>query len=95
MSESKKKFDPEGPDYDMESAVAAGITPGENGHWPSREPKSGLLLKGKQHETWNLLEKGEEEAGYKIYKADNGRYYSRKKSKFDDWNQLQKSGPEE
>jgi len=39
-------FDPEGSGYDYESAKAAGLLPDSTGHWPSREPKSGLLLKG-------------------------------------------------
>lgn len=74
-------FDPEGAGYDMESALKYGMKPqiGDDGkpHWQSRVPQTGLLLKGRKHETWNLLEKGEREAGYEIYKKD-GRYYSSK-----------------
>lgn len=77
-------FDPEGEGYDMESALKAGIQPQinpEDGlpHWQSREPKTGLLLKGKKHKTWNLLEEGEKKAGYEIYKGEDGRYYSKQK----------------
>ena len=75
MGNKKKKFDPEGDDYDYESAEKAGLGPDKFGHWPSRDPYTGLLLKGKKHETWDLLEKGEAEAGYTIVKR-NGRYYS-------------------
>jgi len=76
---ASKKFDPEGTDYDYETARAAGIKPDKTGHWQSREPKSGLILKGRKHKTWNLTEKGEKEAGYEIYK-ENGRYKSRRKA---------------
>lgn len=79
---NNQNFDPEGEGYDMESAVESGIKPDpETKHWPSRVPsgpKEGLLLKGKKHETWDLLEKGEKEAGYEIFKS-GGRYYSREK----------------
>jgi len=71
-------FDAESSDYDMESALAAGLKPGADGHWPSRDPKTGLLLKGKKHETWGKLEAGEAAAGMEIYKQ-GGRYYSRPK----------------
>jgi hypothetical protein len=72
-------FDPEGSGYDYRTAVASGIGPDETGHWSSRDPKTGVLLKGRQHETWDLLEEGEREAGYEIYQGDDGRYYSRPK----------------
>ena len=71
-----KPFDPEGSGYDYNSAINAGIRPDESGHWQSRDPSTGLLLKGRKHKTWDLLEKGEKEAGYTIYKK-NGRYYSK------------------
>lgn len=78
------KFDPESDGYDMDAAVAAGlgssIDPSDGKpHWPSRDPNSGLLLKGRKHPTWNLLEQGELEAGMEIFKGDDGRYYSRPK----------------
>ena len=77
------EFDPEGDGYDMDTAVKAGMQPDPvTKHWSSRVPNGpdeGLLLKGKKHHTWDLLEKGEAEAGYEIYKDKNGRYRSRKK----------------
>ena len=76
MPKSKEVFDPEGEGYDYESAKKAGLGPDETGHWPSREPKSGLLLKGRKHKTWYLTEKGERAAGYQIFNH-NGRYYSK------------------
>lgn len=68
-------FDPEGKGYDYETAEKYGIKPDETGHWQSREPKTGLLLKGRGHETWHKTVEGEKEAGYKIFKK-GGRYYS-------------------
>jgi len=74
------KFDPEGEGYDYESAEQAGLTPDDTGHWPSREPSTGLLLKGRKHPTWYKTVEGEDKAGYEIY-YDKGRYYSRLKQK--------------
>ena len=75
------KFDPESAGYDYRSARAAGIKPKRNKagklKWQSRDPKTGLLLKGRKHKTWNLTEAAEKRAGYRIYKA-KGRYYSTK-----------------
>jgi len=73
-----KKFDPEGTGYDYETAKKRGIKPDETGHWPSRDPKTGVLLKGRGHKTWHKTVTGEEKAGYEIYKRGD-RYYSRPK----------------
>jgi len=75
-----EKFDPEGSGYDYESANQYGIQPDETGHYQSRVPETGLLLKGRGHETWAKTVKGEEEAGYEIYQGKDKRYYSRQKS---------------
>ena len=74
----EEKFDPEGSDYDYDTAKSSGIKPDKTGHWPSRDPKSGQILKGRKHKTWKLTEEGEKKAGHEIYKKD-GKYYSRKK----------------
>jgi hypothetical protein len=72
------KFDPEGSGYDYESAKKHGVKMDPvSKHWQSREPKTGLLLKGRGHKTWHKTVAGEKKAGYEIYKK-NGRYYSRK-----------------
>lgn len=71
-------FDPEGSGYDMKSAIAAGMRRDETGHLGSRNPKTGQLLKGKNHPTFSKTVKGEKDAGYEIYKGDDGKYYSRK-----------------
>ena len=70
------KFDPEGSGYDYESAQKAGLKPDKTGHWPSRVPGTGLLLKGRKHKTWHKTEAGEKKAGYRIYQGPDKRYYS-------------------
>lgn len=74
-------FDPEGDDYDYETARSAGMGPDQTGHWSSRDPSSGLILKGRSHPSFDYTIKGEEEAGYEITKKDDGRYYSFPKKK--------------
>lgn len=70
-------FDPEGSGYDEQGARAAGLSPDETGHWPSRDPKTGMIFKGRSHETWPLTEKGEADQGLTIVKdPQSGRYHS-------------------
>lgn len=64
--------------YDYKSAESAGIEPDETGHWPSRNPDTGQILKGSRHPTFPLTKIGEKEAGYKMYKKD-GKWYSKPK----------------
>lgn len=73
---SAVQFDPDGTGYDYDSARAAGLSADDTGHWPSRNPDTGQILKGKGHETFNLTVEGEEKAGYKIEKGADGKYYS-------------------
>lgn len=77
-SKKRKRFNPEGSGYDYDAARRAGLGPDKSGHWPSRAPKSGLILKGRRHKTFRKTVEGEERAGYEIYKKGR-RYYSRKK----------------
>ena len=72
-------FDPEGSGYDYKTAEKYGITPDSSDHYPSREPNTGLILKGKNHPTFNKTLEGEEKAGYVVYKGSDGRYYSKPK----------------
>lgn len=81
--ENKSKFDPEGSGYDYGTAEKHGIKPDSTGHWPSREPETGQILKGKKHPTFNLTIEGEEKEGYEIYKGEDGKYYSKPKKKND------------
>ena len=72
-----KGFDPEGEGYDEETAKAHKLKPDETGHWPSRSPVTGQLLKGRKHKTWHKTEEGEANAGFTIYKdSKSGRYFS-------------------
>lgn len=71
------KFDSEGEGYDYETAEKHGIKPDETGHWPSRDPNTGQILKGRKHPTFHLTEEAEKEEGYEIYRARDGKYYSR------------------
>ena len=60
--------------YDYKNAG----TPDETGHYASRNPDSGLILKGKKHPTYNKTVAGEKAAGMKMYRK-NGRIYSKPK----------------
>jgi hypothetical protein len=80
-SRSPKIFNPKGGDYDYRSAKRAGLKPDATGHWPSRDPKTGLILKGSRHPTFSKTIKGEEKAGMEIYKGRGGRLYSRPKKR--------------
>jgi len=80
---AKPKFDPEGEDYDYETAKAAGLKPseeeGENkGHWPSRDPRTGVLLKGRKHPTFQMAVDEDEKMGYRLTKRKDGRYVTEK-----------------
>lgn len=75
----QQEFDPEGGEYDYNAAKRGGLSADETGHWPSRDPGTGRILKGRNHPTFDKTIKGEEEAGYEIYKASDGYYYSRKR----------------
>lgn len=84
----KKIFDSESSDYDYETAKTSGMKPDDTGHWgsvvdASEEDKkkynlpdeSYIILKGKNHKTWDLMEKAEQDRGFKVVKLGN-RYYS-------------------
>lgn len=73
---SEQPFDPMGTGYDYSTALREGLGMDETGHWPSRAPQSGQLLKGRQHPTYNLTEQGEAEAGYAIQTRADSRGYS-------------------
>ena len=64
--------------YDYDAAIKAGLSPDSTGHWPSRDPSTGRILKGKKHPTFYKTKAGEKAAGYKIYKKD-GNMYSKPK----------------
>ncbi len=45
-------------------------------HSSSLNPRTGMVLKGRQSSTWDLTEKEEIRLGNKIIKKKDGRYYS-------------------
>ena len=45
-------------------------------HSGSLDPRTGMVLKGRQSSTWNLTEEEEIRLGNKIIKKKDGRYYS-------------------
>lgn len=78
----KVAFDPEGEDYDYETAKAAGLAPQEEdgpnkGHWPSRDPRTGMQLKGRKHKTFDVAIEEDAKLGYKLQKKGS-RYYTSK-----------------
>lgn len=75
----REKFDPEGAGYDYQTALEYGLRPDETGHWDSRIPQTGMLLKGRGHPTWDKTVLGEKKAGYQIIKVGK-RYISIPKS---------------
>jgi len=96
------RFDPEGGGYDWETAkqvqaVDPSFGPDETGHWPSRVPKIpgvpldlvGLELKGRSHPTFQQATIANEQLGYNVRRAGDGRYYSQPKliptGKFTPW----------
>lgn len=79
-------FDPEGDGYDMRQAREAGLASEDVGdpqgrHWPSREPASGLLLKGRRHPTFEMGVEHDRRQGYGLEKQ-NGRYYTQPFQRF-------------
>ncbi len=67
--------------YNMAGAKAAGLKPDSTGHWPSRNPDTGEILKGRKHPTIGLTKSGEKKMGYKITKKKGTLYSQPKKGK--------------
>ena len=88
LGRENKSFDPEGDSYDYLSAFMYRITPDSSGHYPSRVPSTGLLLKGRKHPTWHKTVEAEEKMGYEIIKIGN-RYYSFPKEQIFRWKILE------
>ena len=77
MPESLKdflSFDPEGEGYDYLTALDAGLQPNSTGHWPSFDPRTGMLLKGRNHPTINLT-LGEEFSRGNVLEKKGKRYF--------------------
>ncbi len=75
MAKHKRRFDPEGRGYDYAGARAAGLGANKSGHYPSRVPSTGLILKGRNHPTFNKTAAAEKRLGFMIRKI-NDRYFS-------------------
>lgn len=76
----RRRFDPDGDSYDYDTARRAGlgavIDPDAGlPHWPSREPTTGLLLKGRRHPTFDVGVENDRLKGYGLEMRD-GRYYT-------------------
>jgi len=78
MPQRKKTFDPEGSGYDHTTAKVLGLGPNKLGHFPSRVPSTGLILKERNHPTYNKTIESEKKRGNVIRKRKDGRYYSNK-----------------
>ena len=78
MTKQRKLFEPEGSGYDNATAKALGIRPNKSGHFPSRVPSTGLILKGRKHPTFQKTIDAEKKHGNIIRKRKDGRYYSNK-----------------
>ena len=77
------------PYYNLRGAFEGGLEPElneEDGmyHLGSRNPKTGEILKRPGHPTWDLMLKGEEEAGYEVYQ-EGDKWFSREKKKIQRW----------
>lgn len=71
------QFDPESDGYDYQSAIDSGDKPDEQTkHWSSLDPRTGMVLKGRNHPTWDMMVDEETKLGNSVIKADDGRYYS-------------------
>jgi len=69
-------FDPSGTGYDYQTAKRAGLGPDATGHYPSRDPRTGQILKGAAHPTFGLTKQAELAAGYEMTKGPDGKWYS-------------------
>jgi hypothetical protein len=75
-------FDPEGADYDYRTARLAGIHRGPDGHMASRDPVTGMQLKGRRHPTFDQAIEEDRRQGYGLEKRE-GRYYTKPFKRFD------------
>ena len=61
-------------------AFSAWVWHEEDGDWKkhggSLDPRTGMLLKGRDHPTWNLMMEEEERLGNRVAKRSDGRYYA-------------------
>lgn len=63
-----------GSDYDYFNAHTDNMPDSNEGHWSSRNPKTGQLLKSSNHPTYDKMIEGERREGYNIIKIGDREY---------------------
>jgi hypothetical protein len=69
LYESLSSFDPEGSGYWQVLAEEMGMGPDKTGHWQSREPNTGIILKGMKHPTIQKSYQADRDLGYAWMKS--------------------------
>ena len=81
-------FDPNSKNYDDATAADAGLKRDDAGHMGSLDPRTGMVLKGRDHPTWDKMYWAEKELGNTVVEATDGRYYSRGGGKLEPGDQV-------
>jgi hypothetical protein len=68
-------FNPEGSGYDYKRAKELNYKKDEKGHLPTRDYKTGMILKGKKHKTFSKGVQEDFKKGYQLKKKGD-RYYT-------------------
>jgi len=76
LEQAPPAFDPEGTGYDYDTAMEYGLLSDATGHWGSRVPETGMLLKGNQHPSFPQTLEAEAAMGNEVVQGEDGRYYS-------------------
>lgn len=63
-------------DYNMKRALELGYGPDQNGHWPSRDYRTGEILKSPSHPTFHLGLDADRAEGYRPMVGVDGRVYT-------------------
>ena len=71
----KGGFDPEGSGYDYKRAKELDYKRDDKGHLPTRDYKTGMILKGKKHKTFSKGVQEDFKKGYQLKKKGD-RYYT-------------------
>ena len=71
----KGGFDPEGSGYDYKRAKELDYKRDDKGHLPTRDYKTGMILKGKKHESFSKGVQEDFKKGYQLKKKGD-RYYT-------------------
>ena len=61
-----KPWSPESGDYNYGLAIQGGLSPDSSGHWPSRLPQTGAILKGSKHPTYQKSIEAEKALGNEV-----------------------------